>query len=119
MTQTLLRSAAWIILAAIVVVTLGPIGLRPVSDAPVQFERAGAFFVVGLLFAAAYPRHIWWAVALLVVMTFGLEWLQNIRPGRHGREADAAAKFIGAALGIAIGWLASNAMMNRASRRSQ
>jgi apolipoprotein N-acyltransferase len=117
MTQTLVRAAAWITLAAIVVVTLGPIGLRPMTDAPVQVERAVAFFLAGLLFAVAYPRHIWWAVALLVVATFGLEWLQNLRPDRHGREADAAVKFVGAALGIAGGWLLANAITARRSAR--
>ena len=117
MTQTLLRATAWILLAAIVVVTLGPIGLRPITDAPGQTERAAAFFIAGLLFALAYPRHVWWAVAFLAVMTIGLEWLQNLRPDRHGREADAIAKFVGAALGISAGWLAANAFKSRRTAR--
>lgn len=105
MTRFAFRLAAWALLAAIMVVTIGPIGLRPVTGAPVQLERVGAFLIVGLLFALAYPKHIGWAVIVLVFATVGLEVLQNLRPDRHGRETDALVKFAGAAIGLCIGWL--------------
>lgn len=104
---------AWLALIVIAVVTIGPIDLRPNSGAPPQVERAVAFLIVGFLFALAYPRHIWWAVALVVCATFGLELLQNIRPDRHGREADALAKFAGAALGLGLGWLSAHFIEQR------
>lgn len=106
-------AAAWLALILIAVVTLGPIGLRPVSGTSPQLERAVAFFVVGLLFALAYPRHVWWAAALVICATFGLELLQNFTPDRHGREADALAKFAGAALGLSLGWLSTQIIPGR------
>ncbi|MGV8856888.1 MAG: hypothetical protein ACOH2L_19930 [Devosia sp.] len=64
-----------------------------------------AFLDVGLAFAMAYPRHIWWAVAFVIVGAIGLEWLQNLRPNRHGREADALVKIAGAVIGLGTGSL--------------
>lgn len=106
--------AAWLALIVIAIVTVGPIDMRPVSGAPPQFERAMAFLMVGFLFALAYPKHIWWAVIMVVCATFGLELLQNLRPDRHGREADALAKFAGAAVGLALGWLSARIIARRA-----
>jgi hypothetical protein len=51
MTIILLRVAAWLSLLVIFLVTLGPIGLRPVSPAPAHVERFVAFLVVGILLA--------------------------------------------------------------------
>ena len=106
--------AAWLALIVIAIITVGPIDMRPISGAPPQFERAMAFMMVGFLFALAYPKHIWWAVILVVCATFGLELLQNIRPDRHGREADAVVKFAGAAVGLALGWLSARIIARRA-----
>lgn len=103
--QKLLRLVAWLLVATIVVVTLGPIEDRPRTFLPVDAERALAYFAIGLAFALAYPRHIWWAVAFVVVGAIGLEWLQNLRPYRHGREADALVKVAGAVIGLGVGWL--------------
>jgi len=103
--QTLLRIGAWVLFAALVAVTLGPIGYRPRTPFSVDIERAGAFFVVGLAFALAYPRHVWWAVAFVIAGAVGLEWLQNLRPDRHGRESDALVKIVGATLGLGLGWI--------------
>lgn len=106
MTRTAFRLAAWALLAAIVVLTIGPGELRPATGASAQFERAGIFLIVGILFALAYPRHIGWALVLIVFATVGLEMLQNLLPERHGRGTDALAKLAGAAIGLGIGWLA-------------
>jgi hypothetical protein len=105
---TLVRIFAWLLLAAIVLMTLGPIGLRPISTMPVQFERLAAFGVVGLAFAIAYPRHIILVGLLILGAAIGLELLQNVMPGRHGRVIDFVAKAIGGGLGIGIGWLVTH-----------
>jgi len=103
MTRTI-QLAAWLLLAAIIVVTLGPIGMRPSSGANVEVERALAFVGLGFLFALAYPRHVWWTALLVVLCTCGLEVLQNLRPDRHGRELDALVKVMGGIGGMIIGW---------------
>lgn len=103
MLKTCLRLAAWGALAFIVFVTLSPIGLRPVSTAPVNFERLAAYLVLGGLFGAAYPRRFGLVLTLLVVGSAGLEMAQNMVPGRHGRIDDFLFKTAGAAVGAFAG----------------
>ncbi len=114
-TQTFLRLTAWALFGAIVFMTLGPLNLRPRSDLPVNLERMAAFSLVGLAFALAYPRRIWWAVAFVLVSAIGLEALQHLTSDRHGREMDAAAKLAGAGLGLTIGWLTTRVWRPRPS----
>ncbi len=99
------KPIAWLLLAAIIFVTVSPIGLRPHTITSVNLDRALAYLVVGLAFAVAYPRH-WLAVAaLLVVGAVGIELLQYLSPTRHARMHDAAVKAVGACLGVLIGML--------------
>lgn len=114
--QKILRSVTWLLVAAIVVVTLGSLGFRSRTVLPVDVERALAFTAVGLAFTIAYPRHIWWAVAFDMVGAVGLEWLQNLRPDRHGREADALVKLAGAVIGLGTGWLVAQLVSWRAQK---
>ena len=109
---TVLRIAAWLLFAAIAIATLGPIGLRPRTDFPVDLERLLAYLAMGTAFALAYPRHIWWAVALVIVGAIGLELLQ-LRPDRHGRQMDAVVKIAGAILGLGLGWLTAQLVARR------
>lgn len=106
MTRTILQALAWLALIGIAIATLSPIGLRPrLSMLPVDIERSAAFVVVGLLFALAYPRKIWLALLIVIIGVFGLEWLQELRPDRHGRFADAMVKSVGALIGLSAGWV--------------
>lgn len=101
-----LRCAAWLVLIAILIVTVGPIRIRPVTGEPVDLERFLAFFIVGTLFALAYPRR-WLSVLMLVVGSAALfELLQRIAPGRHGEAIDFMIKAVGGFAGVAIGSLA-------------
>ncbi|WP_052194619.1 VanZ family protein [Aureimonas altamirensis] len=101
--KILVKVAAWGALALIAFVTLSPISMRPVSSAPVNIERLGAYLVLGVLFGAAYPKRIPLVLGLLVVGSVGLEVLQNVVPGRHGRVDDALFKAAGACLGALAG----------------
>ncbi|MBB3318709.1 VanZ family protein [Rhizobium sp. BK181] len=99
------RPIAWLLLAAIIFVTLSPIGLRPHTVTSVNLDRALAYLVVGFMFAIAYPRH-WIVVAfLLVAGALAIEYLQYLSPTRHARLHDAAVKILGASLGVSIGCL--------------
>jgi len=86
--------------AAIAVVTLGPIGLRPhVANANV--ERFAAFLVLGLLISRAAGRRGLGATLLIIALAFGLEAGQLLAPGRHAHLADAAVKALGGVSGVA------------------
>ena len=112
MTQAF-RILAWIVLSAIAVATLSPIGLRPRLPVAVDLERAVAFFATGYLFALAYPKQIWLAVAVVMASVCGFELLQHIRPDRHGQLHDAIVKAAGASIGLGFGWLSANVLRPR------
>jgi hypothetical protein len=77
---TALRIVAWLLLAGLVVVTLSPISLRPISPLPTQVERAIALLIVGFVFALAYPRHLALVASLVLGATVVLELLQLVAP---------------------------------------
>lgn len=105
MTTTLFKILAWSALLAVAAATLSSIEMRPRLAMPVDLERLAAFAIIGLLFALAYPRRIWIAVAIVAVGIFSLEWLQHVRPDRHGRAEDALVKAAGALAGLCAGWV--------------
>jgi VanZ family protein len=93
--------AAWMLAAMVVVFTLGPVSDRPQFGHP-QGERFGAFFALGLCWAAAYPRRPWRVLAGLAIAAALLEGAQGLIPGRDPRLPDAVAKIIGAAAAVAL-----------------
>ena len=111
--RRLVRLAAWGSLAFVALVTVAPLGWRPVSGYSPQLERLVAFFVVGSLFAAAYPRHIILAAAVVLGAAVLLELLQLLSPSRYGRLFDASVKIAGGAFGLALGFMASRWMHRR------
>lgn len=100
-----LRILAWLLLIGLIVVTVGPIGWRPVSPLPTQIERALALMIVGFVFALAYPRHIVLITVLVLGTTAILEPLQIFEPSRHGRLVDALVKLLGGCIGLGAGYL--------------
>ncbi|BCM82659.1 hypothetical protein NS228_10060 [Methylobacterium indicum] len=112
------RLLGWLILAAITVATVAPIGYRPVSGAPVSVERFGAFALLGFLFALGYPRHRWRVLLLTVAAAGALEAFQLLEPSRHGRIADFMVKVVGCGFGSAAS-LAAGLVWPRLNPRSE
>ncbi|MEK1886505.1 MAG: VanZ family protein [Phyllobacterium sp.] len=93
---------AWILLALIVVATLGPISLRPVTPFGPDVERFGAFVVVGGMFSLTYPKQPV-AVAALILLACGLfEYAQHFIPGRHPDFANFLVKSAGIIAGVIV-----------------
>jgi uncharacterized membrane protein len=111
------RIAAWLLVFAIAVVTVCPIGLRPVTGLSVDLERFAAFGVVGLFFGLAYPRHKLVVLAAVVAIAAGLEAMQYLAPSRHGRVHDFEVKAMAGALGalssMVLGLVAREANLRR------
>src|SRR3954454_17849045 len=104
------RIARWIALAfvvAITTVTLCPIYVRPVTDAPANVERAFAFALLGGTIALGYFRHRDLLVVILLAVVFAalLEAGQNFVPGRHGQIHDFLIKALAVILGAAAIWI--------------
>lgn len=95
------KLCAWVLAFAIAAMTVGPIGLRP-HVAPLGIERGGAFFLLGLFLALAYPRRTWLAISVAVGGAALLEYLQRIVPGRHGQWDDLAVKAVGGLAGVIL-----------------
>src|SRR6185295_3646424 len=90
MSARLLRSAAWLYAAALMLLTLGPASIRPETAMPPYVEHLAAFGIAGLLFVIGYRKS-----GMLLVLCGGafiasLEVLQVWVPGRHARLIDFA-----------------------------
>ncbi|GJD43933.1 hypothetical protein AFCDBAGC_1795 [Methylobacterium cerastii] len=112
--QPFFRVTAWLVVAALVFVTLSPIGLRP-SVAPANVERALAYGALGMLFVLAYPRR--WPVVLAGVVALAaiLELGQGLTLTRHGRLSDFLVKGGAAMLGTVLA-LAATSIASRRTR---
>lgn len=78
--------------------------MRPRIGHLVHLERFGAFGLLGLLFAIAYPKHLTRVLLLVFVTAIGFELLQMISADRHARAADVAVKLLGGVCGVFSGW---------------
>ncbi|AHK45556.1 MULTISPECIES: VanZ family protein [Ensifer] len=95
----------WLIFAVIAYSTLSPLDLRPRMGTFVHVERFGAFGLMGLLFAIAYPRRLLLVLGLVLATAIGFELLQVVSADRHARIGDLAIKLLGGACGVASGWV--------------
>jgi VanZ family protein len=99
-----LQTAAWLALAVIAWVTLGPLELRPdISSAHPHFERGLSFLALSFLFVWAYPQRPFAVAALVVFGAVALELFQLLTPHRHGALGDLAVKLAGALIGLPVG----------------
>lgn len=115
MTRSVLKGAAWLVLAFILFSTISPIGLRPHTLISVDVDRAGAYGLAGLVFVLAYPRH-WKAIGLLLVIgALGFELMQELSPTRHARVHDALVKAGGSIFGVAMGYAINQLRARRIS----
>jgi membrane associated rhomboid family serine protease len=117
--RVLVTVAAWAVLAGIVFATLSPLDLRPESGLPSVYERFGAFALMGVLFALAYPRRLGLLIAMLLGVAVGLEALQVIAQNRHPRIDDAEVKLAGALFGLVGGWLVNRLVAHLQRQRCQ
>ena len=120
MMNSILRIAAWLLLLAVCLMTLGPVSLRPrLNSFPVDFERLGAWACVGGAFVLAYPGRRLRLLLLLVSAAGLLEVAQHLVLGRHGELRHFLFKAAGATLGIVIGhatnWLLGKRSLEWAS----
>jgi hypothetical protein len=104
MLRALFRIAAWLMLIAILAVTIVPIGMRPQSGLGPEPERVAAFLVLGLLFSLGYHDRNWLlTLGLVVAAGLGIEALQIFSPTRHPTVDDAMIKAIAGIVGVLAG----------------
>ena len=111
----LAMAGAWIAVAAIAYGTLTHVGfaygiyyklapylMHPAMRTYAHFEHIIAFFLLGALFAFAYPRRPILVCCIVFGAALGLEILQTVTPDRHGTLIDALEKIAGGAAGIVL-----------------
>jgi VanZ family protein len=98
--QNLAHAAAWLMLAAIVVLSLVPPMVRPTTELPHGLEHLSIFLLNGLAFGVAYPGRERWLGIGAVAFCAGIELAQLMVPGRHARVSDFVVDVIGAGIGI-------------------
>lgn len=95
------RAAAWALTAAIIVLSVVPPHLRPVTPLPHNVEHFGIFYATGLAFALGYRHRKLLLPTSLVSFAGAVEVAQLFVPGRHARLSD----FLFDAVAICIGLL--------------
>jgi len=97
----LARIVAWSLAVAIIVLSLVPAGLRPITAAPHDLEHFTIYFATGLAFALGYDLRRSLLATLFVLFAGAIEIAQLFVPGRHARLSD----FVVDALAMCIGLL--------------
>ncbi len=103
MMTALSRALAWLLLAGLVLVTVGPISTRPETGLPPDVERFAAYAAAGLALAFAYPRRWLAAAGLVVCAALVLEAAQLLTETRHAHLHDVAVKAAGGLVGVVAG----------------
>jgi VanZ family protein len=107
MMRTVGRATAWLALAAIIVLSLVPPGVRPSTIMPHKIEHAGIFLLDGIAFGIAYCGYQWLASVAAVIFCAGIEFAQLAVPGRHARLSD----FLVDAIAICVGIFGGSTLM--------
>jgi len=105
MLQTAIQLAAWLAVIMLVLLTVVPPTMRPVSQFPSLFEHFAGFFLAGLLNHLGYPRRL--VVSLIIATAFagGIELLQIPLQGRHARLIDFVVDAAAACAGTVVAFL--------------
>lgn len=119
--RAFVRKTAWVLIVAVAVFTVSPIGFRPMTSFPPDVERfVGILAMMGAL-CVGYPRHRLHLLCLAILGILLLESMQNLMPGRHGTVHDVLVKGVAAGLGtvgsILLEGIAAQAVRNWAFRR--
>lgn len=100
--KRIVRIGAWVILLAILAVTISPINFRPVTGEPADLERFGAFGRRSV--CASLPSPLDGRSFADGRLCSAFELMQRLAPGRHGEFIDFVFKAAGAVFGIAVGY---------------
>jgi VanZ family protein len=105
MTQGISRAFAWIIITAILILSVVPPSLRPITGVPHKVEHFAIFALCGLAFGLGYRMAGLFEGMMLVMFAGAVELLQLIVPGRHARLSDFAVDAFASCVGVMIGRL--------------
>jgi VanZ family protein len=104
--QRFFQIVAWLLVLAIIALSVGPPSTRPVTGAGNNFEHVLIFVATGGAFGLGYPRRIWLLPLALLAFSGAVELAQMMVAGRHARLSDfltdAAASWVGIGLSFIL-----------------
>jgi len=103
--QRIFQVAAWLLVLAIVVLSLGPPSTRPVTGAGHDLEHLFAFMATGLAYGLGHPRRLWSLCVALMAFAAVIELAQILVPGRHARLSDFLVDATALCLGVGLSYL--------------
>jgi VanZ family protein len=101
--QNIIRVVAWLLLSAIVFLSVVPPSSRPTTSGPHTFEHAAIFLATGISFGMAYLGREWLLSIGAILFCAAIEVAQLYVPGRHGRLSDFIVDATTAILGVFVG----------------
>src|SRR5262249_50260061 len=100
--QSISRAVPWLMLSAIVVLTVVPPGLRPSTFVPHKIEHAAIFLMAGISFGMAYVGRERLLIACAIIFCAALELAQLYVAGRHARLSDFIVDATAAVVGVLV-----------------
>jgi VanZ family protein len=102
-----IRVTAWLLVSGLVVLTVVPPVMRPVSPAPSEFEHFVSFMLAGALQYLSYLGRLFPWLLIAVLFAGATELLQIPMSGRHARVTDFLIDALAGCSGILIGFVVS------------
>jgi VanZ family protein len=103
--QRLFLILAWFSVFLIVVLSIVPASLRPVSGLPHALEHFLIFLITGAAFALAYPGRQLVNCGGLTAFAGLVEIAQIWSFGRHARISDFIVDALAALIGVGLAWI--------------
>ena len=98
----LCKALAWLLVVAIMVLSVVPSTSRPITPAAHDLEHFLIYLATGLAFGIGYPRGAWRLAIGLVAFAGAVELVQLFIPGRHARLSDFMIDAVAVCLGVAV-----------------
>jgi len=94
------RTLTWLSTPAIVILSLVPPSLRPITPLPHKGEHFAIFMMWGIAFALGYRINFLYQLVCAVLFAGAIEFAQYWVPGRHARISDLVVDTVAACFGV-------------------
>ena len=111
--SSLTRLAAWLVVAGLILLSVMPPAMRPLTSVPHELEHFRSFALAGALQYLTYAGRLARRLLITLLFTAGIELVQLAVPGRHARLADFAVDGLAGCIGVLIGFLIRRALVDQ------
>lgn len=112
------RVAGWVLIFAIIFLSLIPPAYRPITRMGHSREHFLIFLAVGFALGLGYANRCRGLTLSLVAFAAAIELAQLFAPGRHARVVDFVVDATAGCVGVALSWIATRAKRALSGNRS-